>query len=72
MQPKIQADRRDWLTVEEAARELSIGRNACYTLVRRGVIRSAKLGASIRIHRSALDELAQGEPESPAPLRRIG
>ena len=50
------------LRVEDLMPILYIGRNAAYTLVRSGQIRSIKIGRKIRIPRDAVaDYLAQGK-----------
>ncbi len=72
MRIRLAPNEREWLTIAEAAAELNIGRNKCYELARKGVIRSAKLGTSIRIHRSALAELAQHEEKQHEPIRHLG
>ena len=43
-------------TVLELAAVLQIGRNAAYDLVKSGAIRSIRIGKSIRIPKSALEE----------------
>jgi excisionase family DNA binding protein len=52
------ADLPELLLPEEAAAWLGVGRNTIYELVRRGDIKSQKLGRLIRIPKSALVELA--------------
>lgn len=47
------------LTVEEVASILRIGRNAAYNLVNNGGIRSIHIGRTIRIPRSALQQLLE-------------
>lgn len=47
------------LTVEEVASILRIGRNAAYSLVKNGGIRSIHIGRSIRIPRNALLQLLE-------------
>jgi excisionase family DNA binding protein len=42
------------LTVEEAARELRIGRSAAYDAVRRGELPAIRIGRSLRIPRHRL------------------
>lgn len=49
-----------WLTPEEFAELAGISRAHCFNLIRRGQIRSAKLGRSRRIPAAALDELCSG------------
>ncbi len=51
------------LTVAECARHLRIGRNQAYLAVKSGVIRSVRIGNSIRIPRSAVEALL-GETET--------
>ena len=47
------------LQVEELIPILGISRSAAYTLVRKGEIRSVRIGRSIRIPRGALDEFVR-------------
>ncbi len=70
MPRSIPAPQRDWLTVQEAAAELGIGKNAAYELIRQGRIRCARLGNSIRIHRSWLTPEAL-DPTDTGRIRRI-
>ena len=49
------------LTVSELARELRIGRNTAYTFVRSGQIRSIKIGRTIRVPRTALEDFLAGK-----------
>lgn len=55
-----------WLTVEEAARELRIGRSAAYEACRTGAIPTIRLGKLIRVPRAAIlgefSENAAGGP----------
>jgi excisionase family DNA binding protein len=44
----------DVVTVEELTEMLKIGRNTAYELVRAGVIRSIKIGKSIRVPKDAI------------------
>lgn len=46
-------------TPEEVAEILKIGRTKVYELLRRGVIRSVKVGALRRVPASALDEFLE-------------
>ena len=64
-------DRRRFLRVEEAARELRIGRTAAYELARRWLVTggreglpAVRLGRSIRIPAVALDRLADPEQDT--------
>jgi len=50
-----------FMTVEEAAEYLGIGRHAAYGAVRSGQIPSIRIGKSIRVPRQALRRLAQIE-----------
>jgi excisionase family DNA binding protein len=68
-----QSDLPMLLTVEQAARELSIGRNSMFELIRTGQIRSILVGPQMRrIPREALTEyvvrlqMEQGEAEGVA------
>jgi excisionase family DNA binding protein len=44
------------LRVEEAARELGIGRSLAYQLIRTGRLQSIKIGSRRLVPRSAIDE----------------
>lgn len=44
----------DWITVEELARFLRIGRSCAYELVRSGEIPSRRFGRLIRVNRASL------------------
>ncbi|MEV0602180.1 helix-turn-helix domain-containing protein [Streptomyces sp. NPDC050315] len=46
------------LTVEEAARRLSIGRTLCYSLIRTGELESVPVGRLRRVPVAALDDYA--------------
>ncbi|MEU2083138.1 excisionase family DNA-binding protein [Streptomyces albus] len=46
------------LTVEEAARRLSIGRTLCYRLIRTGELESVPVGRLRRVPAAAVDEYA--------------
>lgn len=46
-----------FLTVQELARVLRIGRNQAYALVNSGKVMSCRFGGSIRVPRTALDRL---------------
>jgi excisionase family DNA binding protein len=52
------------VTVEEAARILSIGRTACYMLVLKGKLQSVKIGRSRRVVLSSLQEFITQQLES--------
>lgn len=54
------------LTPEAAARRLSVGRSAIYTLLARGEIESIALGRSRRIPVEALDRFVQRQREQQA------
>jgi excisionase family DNA binding protein len=47
------------LTVEEAARELRIGRSAAYEAVRRGQLPAVRIGRSLRVPRHQLEALLE-------------
>ena len=47
------------LTVKEAADRLSLSRSFAYDLIRRGELRSLKIGASRRIHVDDLEAYAR-------------
>ncbi len=54
---KTRTDGRATLTVEEAARELGVGRGLGYELARRGVIPTLRLGRRLVVPVAALDRL---------------
>jgi len=47
------------LTIDEAAAWLRLGRNGAYELIRRGEIKSVRLGRLIRVPREALEALGK-------------
>ena len=53
---ELQTEEKLLLTVDEAARQLGIGRSHAYAFVMRGELPSVKLGKSRRIVASALAE----------------
>lgn len=57
------------LTVEEAARRISVGRTTMYTLIASGAVRSVQVGRLRRIPARALDEYiaAQAQAATTAP-----
>lgn len=55
-------------SVADVARYLRVGRNAAYSLVASGQLRSVRVGSAIRVTRAALNEFL-GENE-PAPTLR--
>lgn len=57
------------LTVEEAARELRIGRSAAYDAVRRGEIPAVRIGRSIRVPRHQLEAMLDLEHANGAPAK---
>lgn len=57
-----QLGRKEALTVEEAARRLSIGRGLAYEMVRQGKIPAIRLGRVIRIPNEALDAMLAAPP----------
>lgn len=50
------------LTIEEAARELRIGRTAAYEAARRGELPAVRIGRSLRVPRHRLNELLLNPP----------
>jgi excisionase family DNA binding protein len=68
--PLSQPQTKLLLTVEEAARQLSIGRPKMYQLVMRGDIVSVKIGASRRIPVAALNEYVQRLTEDTTGVAR--
>jgi excisionase family DNA binding protein len=57
----LAAVERRTLTVEEAARELGIGRNTAYEAVRRGEIPTIAIGRRLLVPRDALERMLAGE-----------
>jgi len=53
------ADLPELITVEELARWLGVGRGTGYELIRRGEVKSVRLGRLVRIPKSELAELAR-------------
>jgi excisionase family DNA binding protein len=53
-------------TVEEAAAQLGVGRNACYEACHRGEIPNVRIGKRIVIPRAAFDRML----ESPQPTAK--
>jgi excisionase family DNA binding protein len=49
------------LTVEEAAKELRIGRSAAYAAVRRGELPVIRVGRILRVPRHRLEALLDGD-----------
>jgi len=53
----MEAEVRDWLTVQEVARELRLPRSRAYELVARGEIPAVRIGSrTIRVHRGQLEQ----------------
>jgi excisionase family DNA binding protein len=50
----------DVYRVEEVARRLQVSKNHVYGMVQDGTLRHVRLGAAIRIPRSAVEELLEG------------
>jgi excisionase family DNA binding protein len=48
--------RREWLGYEEARRLVGLSRSTLHTLVKRGEIKAARIGRSVKINRASLDE----------------
>jgi excisionase family DNA binding protein len=48
------------LKPKEVAAELRCGKNQAYELIRRGELRSVRIGRAIRVTREALDEFKAG------------
>lgn len=51
------------MSVPELAKLLGIGRNAAYDMVSAGLIRSVRIGKTIRIPRTALIEFLERDPD---------
>ena len=65
--------KRKVLTVDEAAHELGICRNAAYAAVKEGQIPSIRIGNRIIIPRAAFDTMLERVGESaPTPEQGIG
>ncbi len=50
------------MTVDEVAKQLRVGRNSAYMLVKTGQLRCIKIGRTIRVPRAAVIEFI-GEPQ---------
>ena len=59
--PEISQVNSNLLTVPELAVELRIGRNAAYAMVKNGLIRSVRIGKTIRVPRKALEDFLAGK-----------
>jgi excisionase family DNA binding protein len=55
------------LSVREAARELGIGRDSAYGLVREGRLRSVRIGARVLVPRAELEAFCARELEDEVP-----
>jgi excisionase family DNA binding protein len=60
-------DERRTLTVEEAARELGIGRTLAFEMARTGRLPVIRLGRRVLVPRAALDRMLAGDPQTPNP-----
>ena len=56
MTTQLQPEPPVLVTVEEAARRLSIGRTATYMLVRKGELQSVKIGRTRRVVVASIDD----------------
>ncbi len=58
---------REWLTYEEARRLVGLSPTTLWKLVRSGSVKGARVGRSVRINRTSLEEyMASQSPESGA------
>jgi excisionase family DNA binding protein len=64
----VQADERLLLSVDEAARRLSIGRSLLYELLAAGEIRSIHVGRLRRVPIAALTDFIDRQASEPRPL----
>jgi excisionase family DNA binding protein len=65
-------DRRTY-TVDEAAQQLGISRNACYDAIRRGDIPNLRIGHRIVVPKAAFDRMLEvGEPAHKNPTEAGG
>jgi excisionase family DNA binding protein len=48
--------RREWLGYAEARRLVGLSRSTLHNLVKRGEIKAARIGRSVKINRASLDE----------------
>lgn len=51
---------KDLLTVEDLCKELGVGKNTGYNLLRNKIIKSKKIGKRYLVHRSQLDKYIEG------------
>ena len=59
--------RREWLTYEEARRLVGLSRTTLWKLVRSGSVKGARVGRSVRISCTSLEEyMASQSPEGGA------
>jgi excisionase family DNA binding protein len=61
----------DFLTVQETARILRIGKDTAYAAIHSGAIPSIRIGKQIRVSRRVLDSLADGEPDGEGVKGRV-
>ncbi len=50
---------KDLLTVDDLCKELGVGKNAGYKLLKSNVIKSSKIGKRYLIHRTELDKFIE-------------
>ena len=50
------------VTIEEAARRLSLSRSHVYRLVERGELRGVRFGRSVRVYEDAIDDFIRDHP----------
>lgn len=58
----------DFITVDELAATLEISRNSTYNLLKKGEIKSFKIGTHYKIPSSAVDEYIKRKTGLPVPL----
>lgn len=69
---KTRVEGRVTLTVEEATRELGIGRGLAYEAARRGELPTIRVGRRLLVPVDALDRLLAGEGTAARAVRETG
>jgi excisionase family DNA binding protein len=62
---------RKTVTVEEAGRQLGVGRNTAYEAARMGQIPVIRIGKRMVVPVAALERLLDGEPQKISDIRKI-
>jgi excisionase family DNA binding protein len=59
----------EWLRIPEAERYAGLGRSTLVNLISSGELTAAKVGRSVRVNRSSIDEFMQGHALHPKQKR---